>query len=113
MKFPSLTRMPKYKRFNFEPRYYDPIKEDVKNRTERIRGQLVDENRQSYRENIRNAFNRRERRETRSSMMQYLLIIIFLGTIVGWLYFGNIALYIFAVIFPLYIFLRTRNYFQS
>lgn len=113
MKFPSLTRMPKYKRFNYEPRYYDPIKEDIKNRTERLRGQLADESHHTYRENIKNAFNRRERRETRSSMMQYLLVIIFLGTIVGWLYFGNVALYIFAVVFPLYIFLRTRNYFQS
>ena len=36
MKFPSLSRIPKNKRFNFEPRYYDPIKEDIQNRTERI-----------------------------------------------------------------------------
>ena len=30
MKLPTLTRLPKYKRFSFEPRYYDPIKEEVK-----------------------------------------------------------------------------------
>ena len=113
MKFPSLTRMPNYKRFNYEPRYYDPVKEDIKNRTERIRGAMAEESKAAYRENIRNAFNQRQRRQARGSMMQYLLIIIFLGTFAGWFYFGNAALYIFAVIFPLYIYLRTRNYFQS
>ncbi|MBT30734.1 MAG: hypothetical protein CMO01_13830 [Thalassobius sp.] len=30
MKLPTLTRLPKYKRFTFEPRYYDPIKEEIK-----------------------------------------------------------------------------------
>ena len=40
MKLPSLVRVPKYKRFNFEPRHYDPVKEEIKNRTERIKSEL-------------------------------------------------------------------------
>ena len=112
MKFPSLSRIPKYKRFNFEPRYYDSIKEDIQNRTERIKGELKITSSQSHREHIKSAFNNRARRDKSSDFMQLLLIIIMLGAFGGWLYFGNAALYIFIVIFPLYVYLRTRKFFQ-
>ena len=29
MKFPSLIRLPKNKKFNVKPRHYDPIKDDI------------------------------------------------------------------------------------
>ena len=44
--------------------------------------------------------------------MQLLLIFIILGSFGGWLIYGNVVLYIFLVIFPLYIYLRTRKFFQ-
>ncbi len=112
MKFPSLSRMPKYKRFNFEPRHYDPIKEDIQNRTERIKGELKITSSQSHREHIKSAFNNRARRDASSDFMQLLLIIIMLGAFGGWLYFGNVVLYVFVIIFPLYVYLRTRKFFQ-
>lgn len=112
MKFPSLSRMPKYKRFNIEPRYYDPVKEDIQNRTERIRGELKITSSHSHRENLKTAFNRRAVREKSSDFMQLLLIIILLGTMGGWLIFGNLVFYIFVVVFPFYLFFRTRKLFQ-
>ena len=112
MKIPSLTRMPKYKRFHFEPRYYDPVKEDIQNRTERIRGELKNTSTHAHREKLKSAFSKRARRETSSDFMQLLLIAILLGTIGGWLIDGNVAIYIFIVVFPLYLFLRTRKFFQ-
>ena len=112
MKIPSLSRMPKYKRFKFEPRYYDPIKEDIQNRTERIKGELNVTSVQNHREHIKSAFRNRARREKSSDFMQLLLIVIMLGTFAGWLIYCNIALYVFLVVFPLYIYLRTRKFFQ-
>jgi len=112
MKFPSLSRMPKYKRFNFEPRYYDPVKEDIQNRTERIKGQLKHTSDRSYREQIKSAYATRERREKSTNLMQLLLILILLGTFFGWIFYGNAVLYAFVVVFPIYIFLRTRKFFQ-
>lgn len=112
MKIPSLSRIPKYKRFNFEPRYYDPIKEDIQNRTERIKGELKITSKQSHREHIRNAFDQREKREKSSDFMQLVLIVIILLAVGGWLIYGNIALYVFLVVFPVYIFFRTRKFFQ-
>lgn len=112
MKIPSLSRIPKYKRFNFEPRYYDPIKEDIQNRTERIKGELKITSSESHREHLKSAFSQRAKREKSSDFMQLLLIFIMLGTFGGWLIYGNVVLYVFLVVFPLYIYLRTRKFFQ-
>lgn len=112
MKFPSLSRIPKYKRFNFEPRYYDPIKEDIKNRTQRIKGELNVTSSHSHRQHIKDAFAHREKRQKSSDFMQLLLIIILLGAFGGWIIYGNVALYVFLVVFPLYLFFRTRKFFQ-
>ena len=112
MKIPSLSRMPKYRKFNFEPRYYDPIKEDIQNRTERIKGELKITSRHTPREHIKSAFSHRAKREKSSDFMQLLLIIILLGAFGGWLIYGNVVLYVFLVVFPLYIILRTRKFFQ-
>lgn len=112
MKFPSLSRVPNYKRFNFEPRYYDPVKEDIQNRTERIKGELNITSFKSHREHIKSAFSKRAKRDKTSDFMQLLLIIIMLGTFGGWLIYGTVVLYISLVVFPIYIFIRTRKFFQ-
>ncbi len=112
MKFPSLSRIPKNKRFTFEPRYYDPIKEDIQNRTERIKGEIKHTSSKVYREHIKSAYASRERREKSTNFMQLLLILILLGTFFGWIFYGNIVIYAFIVVFPIYIFLRTRKFFQ-
>lgn len=112
MKIPSLSRMPKYKRFKFEPRYYDPVKEDIQNRTERIKGELKVTSGAGHREQIKSAFSRREQRERSSDFMQLLLIVIMLGGFAGWLIYGNVSLYVFLVVISIYIYLRTRKIFQ-
>lgn len=113
MKIPSLSKIPKYRQFNYEPRYYDPTKEDLKNRTERIRGELRAENGQVPGAGIREAFRRRERETRHASTMQLVLMLLMMGCFLGWIFYGNIALYAFLVLFPLYVFLRTRKFFQS
>lgn len=112
MKFPSLSRMPNNKRFNIEPRYYDPVKEDIQNRTERIKRELKITSTASHREHIKSAFNNRAKRQKSSDFMQILLIVLMLGSVGGWLIFGNVVLIICAIVFPLYLFFRTRKFFQ-
>ena len=36
MKLPSLSKISKYKRFDYQPRFYDPLKEELQERVERI-----------------------------------------------------------------------------
>lgn len=43
MKFPSIFRTASPMRFDVKPRYYDPIREEIEERTSRIKKELEDE----------------------------------------------------------------------
>jgi uncharacterized membrane protein YhaH (DUF805 family) len=113
MKLPSLVRVPKYKRFNFEPRHYDPVKEEIKNRTERIRSELKSSestvsadavNELQVKQRISEAFVRDKRRAGgRMNGLQLFLVLLLSATFVGFLYIGFPALIITGVIICLYI----------
>jgi len=108
MKLPSLTRLPKNKRFNFQPRYYDPIKEEIEERTSRIEQELGDSG-EYYREHISSAFRRRTRTEKTSGILQFIFVISFVVIFFGYIYYGNQIFYVFIVIIPVYIWMKRRN----
>lgn len=108
MKLPSLTRLPKNKRFNFEPRYYDPIKEEIEEKTSRIRKEIGDSD-EYFREHISSAFRRRVRTEKTSGILQFILIISFVVIFFGYIYYGNQIFYLFVILIPLYIWMKRRN----
>ena len=108
MKLPSLTRLTKNKRFNFEPRYYDPIKEEIEERTSMIRKEIGDSD-EYFREHISSAFRRRARTEKTSGILQFILIISFVIIFFGYIYFGNQVFYLFLILIPLYIWMKRRN----
>lgn len=113
MKIPLLSRRVQNKRFEFEPRYYDPIKEDIKNRTARIAAELKLERSPEFsRERIKESFHTRENRSRSIDMMQLLLMALLAATFIGWIYYGNVVLYVFVVLFPVYIFFRMRKHFR-
>jgi len=43
MKFPSIFKTASHQRFAIKPRYYDPIKEEIEERTSRIKRELEEE----------------------------------------------------------------------
>src|SRR5690606_41747519 len=73
MKLPSIVKLGKYHRFNITPRHYDPINEEIEERTNAIRRQLEEEGvlqpgqhfdpgyRSGHRSAIRDAFRARSR----------------------------------------------------
>jgi len=93
MKFPSLFRMPRHQRFKFEPRYYDPIKEDIERRTQEVKAQLSQSQTNNYRTTISNSFERKSRRGNKTSLFQLVLILVLSISFVGYLYFGPDVLY--------------------
>lgn len=109
MKVPSLTRLPKNKRFNFQPRYYDPVKEEIDERTRRIREELDSEASESYRERISTAFRRRSRANKSAGIMQFGFVIMFAGIFFGYIFFGKYILYAFLVFIPFYIWLKFKG----
>ncbi|MDQ3393555.1 MAG: hypothetical protein M3512_05515 [Bacteroidota bacterium] len=113
MKIPSLTRMPQYKRFNITPRYYDPIKEDIDNRTERIKNEMSLANRTAeIRSGLQKDFLRQERASRKATVTQLLIIVLLIGTGAGWLMYGNNVFYYFLIFVPFYIFFRKSSFFR-
>lgn len=116
MRFQFLFKLPKYKRFNFEPRHYDPAKEEMEERKARIRFELERERRtgSSTDENgsLQRGFMRRQERPSVSNSVgitRLFLILVMTGLTFGWLEWGNVVFYPLAVIVGLYIFLRVRS----
>jgi hypothetical protein len=112
MKIPSLIRLPKYKRFNLEPRYYDPIKDDVDHRVKRIQYDMG-QNENAHRSSISGAFTRNlEKREKSSSLLQILIIFVLLGTFAAYLYYGNVVFYFFITLIPVYLYYRSKKFLR-
>ena len=122
MKLPSLFKIPSHQRFNYTPRYYDEIKEDIQERTERIRRELEQEgvlersgNEQEtgeYKSRISGSFSRRaqyRKSVNRSSLIQFGIFILLMGGFVGYLFYGSDVIYGFLLLVPLYAFLRLKK----
>lgn len=109
MNFSFFKRLPKNKRFNYEPRYYDPVKEEIKYRTENVKRDLDRENSSEVSSMISQGFARRARHTRQASSTQLVLVALLLGGFIGYLYYGNIALWIFIAVFGLYIFVKSKK----
>lgn len=111
MKFPSIVKIPNNKRFNFEPRYYDPIKEEIAERTERIRQELAGKDLGYVPSRI--VFERKQRAGLNTSYLQLAIAVAIGVSVVGWIYYGNIVLYALWLFVPYYLFFRFRNRFTK
>ena len=118
MKFPSIIKTPKNRRFELVPRYYDPVKEELEERTRRIKREMEVENPETQAQKTnsgdylpgRISFERRTG-SSNTSLLQ-LIIAATLGiTVVGWLYYGNQVFYALWVVVPIYLFFRLRGGF--
>lgn len=97
MKLPSIIKIPAYERFKYEPRFYDPIKEDIDGRRERVRRQIEGEKRRgtySSRTRLEGSFIRPSTTPGQTSFLRLIIAGILFSGIVGFLYVGNIAIYI-------------------
>jgi ABC-type multidrug transport system fused ATPase/permease subunit len=122
MKFPQLFgRTPGYKRFSYEPRFYDPKAEERREREDRIRQELAREGGEpteettDYRSRMTGAFHSARKRSQaspkslNSSLIRlgiFLFITLFLMAFMTW---GKVALYSFLIFIPLYIYLKFKK----
>lgn len=109
MKIPSLTKIPRHRQFHFEPRYYDPVKEDIAERTKRIKAELRKGQVHDYKQNISEAFSRRMRKDRRAGVTQWTFVVFFAAIFAGYFYFGSAMLYALLAIIPIYIIIKLRK----
>lgn len=107
MKFPSLIRLPRNKRFEIEPRYYDPIKEEIEERTRRIKQEMEGGQSDGGYTPGKISFQRKTSAVPSTSLMQFGIAAILGGLVIGWLYLGNAVFYYFAyAAIPVYVYFR-------
>lgn len=108
MRFPSFIKVPKTRRFEIEPRYYDPVKEQIKERTEYIRREMEGGHSENYSPG-KISFQRKTDAVPNTSLLQMLIAAILGCLVMGWLYFGNDALYVLWLAVPVYLYFRFRK----
>lgn len=115
MKFPSLFRTASHQRFHVEPRYYDPVKEEIDARTSRIRAELGQKKDVEFGDikhassRINGAFTRRASRRSGVNVMQLVILLLLIGLFGGFLYFGELAVYIVLIISSLLLYLKFKR----
>lgn len=113
MKLPSLFRTPRHQRFHIEPRYYDPVKERINEKTERMKLKLQasQETESEPSSNIRGAFNRRQKEDSQQKLIRFLLFLVITGTLTGYFFYGNQVFYVYLILFPIYLIFRLKKHF--
>lgn len=127
MKFPSIFRTSTNQRFDIKPRYYDPVKEEIEERTSRIKRELQEEglisesqNPTGYGANIRGSFaSYRSIKPRQNSVFNSTAIIrtlLFLGMVTaafGYIYIGpeifTYLTYLAIIGGGVYFFFRIKN----
>jgi hypothetical protein len=110
MKVPSLIRLPKPKNFSFEPRYYDPVKEDIHNRTALIKQEMSQTPHLMGRSNISGSFARREQANRNINLLQLVIVVCLFGLTFGFIYYGDAVFYLLWAIVPVYLFFRFKKF---
>lgn len=110
MKIPSLVRLPKHKKFDIEPRYYDPIVEDIKNRTALIEQELKQEKADLKSSKIKGSFIKSStENDKRRTLVQLVVILGLTLMFTGYFFLGNKIIYAFIPYLLIYIWWRQRN----
>ncbi|MFK7952150.1 MAG: hypothetical protein AB8B73_04840 [Ekhidna sp.] len=110
MRFPSLFRLSKHQQFVVKPRYYDPVKEEIREREEIARRRMengIDADDIA----TKISFKRKATKAPATSMIQ-LVIAVLLGALVyGWIELGNdIFYYALWIIVPAYLLYRFKSF---
>lgn len=129
MKFPSIFRTNSPMRYDIKPRYYDPVKEEIEQRTSRIKRELEQEglltsndeiSNQSYGSGIRGSFSQYKGIKPRDTSVfnstAMIRTLLFLGMVMlafGYIYIGpaifSYLLYLGLLIAGVYFFFRLKN----
>ncbi len=110
MRLPSLIRLPRNKQFTIVPRHYDPIKEELEERTSRIKNELKSGT-DDYRPGSI-SFSKRSAPLPSANVLQLGIAAILALLVVGWLYWGNDIAYVFIAVIPIYFFFRFRKFMR-
>ncbi|UJP66309.1 hypothetical protein [Mongoliitalea daihaiensis] len=107
MKFPSIFRTAQPMRFDIKPRYYDPVKEEIDQRTAQIKRELQAEGalpiededeenlKRNYGSSLRGAFSSGSQLKGRKTtslhsagLIRLVIFVLLIGGMFGYIYYG-------------------------
>lgn len=112
----NFLRTPKYQKFHIEPRYYDPVREELDERQKRISMRIradkdhapLDES--ADKSSIAGSFTRRRSSSnSSSSFMQLIIMILISGLIFGYIFYGQVALYAVIALSSVLLYLKVKR----
>jgi len=123
MKFLSVfTKTPKHQRFNYTPRFYDPVKEELEQRESRIKleisrekGEINQQDLTGHRTRISGAFHAARKRNnpvsagTNATMLRLGILLFITILLVAFLEYGRPALYSLFLVIPFYLYLKFKS----
>ena len=107
-----------HQRFHIEPRYYDPIKEDIENRTSRIKAEkgLTDDDDTDigYRSQISGSFRKHmkhtpEQTGGNASMLRLVIFIVLVLMVGGFVYDITEIFYLMLLFVPFYLWKKFKR----
>ncbi len=106
---PFKTR--KHKSFQYEPRYFDPAKEELNQRIERIKAESHPSSTADTEARIRHAFEMRKksRKETGIGFSQLLLIFLLGLSAVVYFYYPDAGVYVLGLLILVYYLLKRKK----
>jgi hypothetical protein len=124
MKIISLfTKAPQHQRFSYRPRYYDPKKEEMQEREERIRRELELARGNAaeagdYRTRIAGSFQAARKRSKPSAaksavIMRFGVLLFMTLLLMAMFQWGKDALYAGFLIVPFYLYLKFKDFRNS
>jgi hypothetical protein len=120
MKFVSLfTKAPSHQRFIYNPRFYDPKKEEMEERESRIRSELekergIKEDLTHHRSRIAGSFQAARKRSKASSepnaaVLRSVILICLVLFLMAFITWGKVALYGLFILIPVYFYLKFKK----
>jgi hypothetical protein len=104
MKLPSLFSTASNVRYDIKPRYYDPVKEEIEQRTARIKKELesdglIEESEFEFRSNLKGSFGQsrgiKEKLDTKTvastGLIRTFIFLLLMGSVFGYLYLGPVV----------------------
>ena len=119
MKFVSLfTKAPSHQKFSYNPRFYDPKKEEMEEREIRIKSELEKahgvEDIKQHRSRIAGSFQAARKRSKASSepnaaVLRSLILICLVVFLMAFITWGKVALYGLFILIPVYFYLKFKK----
>ena len=120
MKIISLfTKAPTHQRFNYRPRYYDPAKDEMLERENRIRKEIerergISHSDEDYRSRIAGSFQAARKRskpsaQTGEVVMRLGVLLFMTLLLIAFFQWGKSALYVGLAFVPVYLYLKFKG----